>query len=72
MSADEFFRRWASRLGAESREVFRLELALLLTFEQTRERHRRTTGVSSSRNTFDTTGAEARSFSSWEGWEPTA
>jgi hypothetical protein len=40
MTLDEFYAHWAAKLGQADREQFMLELAVLVTVEQARERRR--------------------------------
>jgi hypothetical protein len=60
MSPHEFFERWTPELRTESRERFLVELAMLLTLEQARERHLLCTDARLYREACETTAADLR------------
>jgi hypothetical protein len=63
MSPHEFYRRWAPKVEAHSRDEFLLELAALLTVEQARERRRLCTDSALYREACEETAAEVRGLS---------
>jgi hypothetical protein len=72
MSPHEFFRRWAPRIDADSRDEFLMELAMLMTVEQARERRRLCTDARVYRHACEETAAELRRLDVTEALEATA
>jgi hypothetical protein len=62
MSPHDFVRRWSPRISPESRDEFLMELAMVMTLEQGRERRRICTDTSAYRQACEETGAELRRF----------
>ena len=60
MTPHEFFTHWSERLGPEHRDQFMLELSMLLSVEQARERRRLCTDRRLYREACEETLAEIR------------
>jgi hypothetical protein len=60
MTPNDFYRRWAPRIDADSRDGFLMELAMLMTVEQARERRRLCTDGRLYRQACEETAAELR------------
>jgi hypothetical protein len=72
MSPHDFYRRWAPRIDADSRDEFLSELAMLMTLEQGRERRRICTDTKAYRQACEETSAELRRFDTGQALEATA
>jgi hypothetical protein len=72
MSPHEFFKRWAPELRIESHERFLVELAMLLTLEQARERRLLCTDTRLYREACEATAADLRRFDPAESLKATA